>query len=56
MVGKVLGLFPGKTKVSFYFNDTKQYAHQAGDRAVEINQTMLNEIERIIGKENLVLK
>lgn len=55
-VGKVLALFPGNTKVSFYFNDTKQYSHQPGDKSIETNPTMLSEIERILGKGNLVFK
>ena len=48
----ILNMFPGDSGVVLYFENTK---HRRGTRA-QLRETMLRELENVLGKENVVLK
>ncbi|MBQ7769239.1 MAG: DNA polymerase III subunit alpha [Oscillospiraceae bacterium] len=48
----ILGMFPGDSQVVVYFADTKQ---RRGSRC-SLDSRMLPELERVLGKENVVIK
>ena len=51
-VRAILNMFPGKSGVVLYFADTKQ---RRGTRCI-LAESMLRELENVMGKENVVLK
>ena len=51
-VRAILNMFPGESQVVLYFVDTKQ---RRGTRCV-LDSRMLQELEKLLGKENVVLK
>lgn len=53
---RVLSLFPGQTAVVYFFQSTKKYQKQALKNSTQINPTMLAELRRIVGEENVVVK
>ncbi|MBR5023167.1 MAG: DNA polymerase III subunit alpha [Oscillospiraceae bacterium] len=48
----ILGMFPGDSQVVVYFADTKQ---RRGSRC-SLDNRMIPELERVLGKENVVIK
>ena len=48
----ILNMFPGKNQVVLYFADTKQ---RRGTKC-DLDKMMVQELERVLGKENVVLK
>ena len=48
----ILGMFPGESPVVVYFADTKQ---RRGSRC-SLDSRMIPELERVLGKENVVIK
>ena len=48
----ILGMFPGDSQVVVYFADTKQ---RRGSRC-SLDSRMIPELERVLGKENVVIK
>ena len=48
----ILGMFPGESPVVVYFADTKQ---RRGSRC-SLDNRMIPELERVLGKENVVIK
>ena len=48
----ILNMFPGDSGVVLYFENTK---HRRGTRA-QLRETMLRELENVLGKANVVLK
>ncbi len=55
-VQKVLNVFEGNTPLYFYFCDTKKYELQPASKRVAINEIMLKELCRILGKNNVVIR
>ena len=51
-----MAVFDGTTPVSLYCSDTKEYEHLPFDRCVYINDVMINELKRVLGEDNVLLK
>lgn len=53
---RLMAVFDGTTPVSLYCSDTKEYEHLPFDRCVYINDVMINELKRVLGEDNVLLK
>ncbi len=53
---KLLAVFDGTTPVSLYYSDTKTYDHLPRSNNVDINDVMVAELKRVLGKDSVVLK
>ena len=47
-------IFEGNTRVYYYYLDAGQYDPQPVEKCVDMNAPLLHELERILGKENVV--
>ncbi len=54
-VKNLLQIFSGNFPVYFYYNDTKQYVRLAQSNFVSYNESMIRELKRILGDENVVV-
>lgn len=53
---KFLSIFDGRTPLYYYFNDKKEYRTLPAESFVDVNQPLLDELEKILGKDNVVLR
>lgn len=53
---RVTTIFDGTTPLYFFYNDTGEYELQPREEFVEVNDTELQELKRILGDENVVYK
>ncbi len=53
---KLLDVFDGATPVSLYYADEQRYEHLPRGRCADINDVMINELRRVLGEENVVVK
>lgn len=53
---KLLAIFDGNIPLYYYFSDTQKYVPLPRERAVNVNEPLLRELERILGKENVVFQ
>ena len=53
---KFLSIFDGRTPLYYYFTDKKEYRTLPQSAFVDINQPLIEELERILGKDNVVLR
>lgn len=53
---RVTAIFDGTIPLYFYYIDSGEYELQPRNEFVEVNQTELNELKRILGDENVVFK
>ncbi len=49
----IVSIFDGGFPTYFYYNDEKKYELQGRELFVDVNKTMLAELERILGKDNV---
>lgn len=54
-VDNVVSIFPGTTKLYYYYEDTKKY-HTNNRMFVDVNKPMIDELKRILGENNVVLQ
>ena len=52
---KLLRVFDGSTPVSFYFSDVAKYDHDPVGMRIDLNDVLLNELARVIGKDSVVV-
>jgi DNA polymerase-3 subunit alpha len=50
----VTDIFDGNIPLYFYYTDDKRYALQPRECFVEVNNTEIKELKRILGDENVV--
>ena len=53
---KLLSIFDGRTPLYYYFTDKKEYKNLPFDRFVDVNEPLINELKRVLGEENVVLR
>lgn len=53
---RVTAIFDGTIPLYFYYIDSGEYELQPRNEFVEVNQTELNELKRILGDENVVFR
>ena len=53
---KLLSIFDGRTPLYYYFTDKKEYRNLPADRFVDINEPLLDELKKVLGEENVVLR
>jgi len=53
---RLMAVFDGTAPVSLYYSDTKEYEHLPYDKCVYINDVMINELVRVLGRENVLLR
>ena len=53
---RLMAVFDGTTPVSLYYSDTKEYEHLPYDKCVYINDVMINELTRVLGRENVIFR
>ena len=53
---KLLAIFDGRVPLYYYFADTGKYVHQPYERSVDVNEPLINELKRLLGKENVVFQ
>ena len=51
----ITSIFDGGLPLYYYFEDTKKYSLQPKERAVDVNETMLSELKRLLGEGNVAL-
>ena len=51
---RVTDIFDGNIPLYFYYTDDKRYALQPRECFVEVNNTEIKELKRILGDENVV--
>ena len=51
----ITSIFEGTLPVYFYFEDEKKYVRQPSAMFVDVNDTMLSELKRLLGEKNVVL-
>lgn len=51
---RVTDIFDGNIPLYFYYTDDKRYVLQPRECFVEVNNTELKELKRILGDENVV--
>ncbi len=55
-VMKLFAVFEGTSPVSLYFADTKKYKHLPYENYVYLNNVMINELVRVLGREAVIIK
>jgi len=53
---KILDVFEGNTPLYFYFIDKKEYRLQPRTKWIDMNDIMISELNRILGRENVVIR
>lgn len=51
----ITSIFDGDLPLYYYYEDTKRYELQARECFVDVNETMLSELKRILGDKNVVV-
>ena len=51
----ITSIFDGDLPLYYYYEDTKRYELQARECFVDVNETMLSELKRILGDRNVVV-
>ena len=51
----ITSIFEGGLALYFYFEDEKKYHRQPSSMSVDVNDTMLSELKRLLGDKNVVL-
>lgn len=54
LVKRVTSIFEGTVPLYFYYIESSRYELQSSEDFVEINETEINELKRILGEENVV--
>ncbi len=54
LVKRVTSIFEGTVPLYFYYIESSRYELQSSEDFVEVNETELNELKRILGEENVV--
>ncbi len=55
-VDNVLSIFEGNTPLYYYYMDTQKYERANSSNFVDVNNPLLDELCRILGKDNVVLQ
>ena len=53
---KLLAIFEGRTPLYYYFADKKEYRNMPFERFVDVNEPLLDELKKVLGYENVVLR
>ncbi len=53
---KLLSIFDGRTPLYYYFADKKEYKNLPFDRFVDVNEPLIDELKKVLGEENVVLR
>ncbi len=53
---KLLSIFDGRTPLYYYFADKKEYRNLPFDRFVDVNEPLIEELKKVLGDENVVLR
>ena len=53
---KLLAIFEGRTPLYYYFADKKEYRNMPFERFVDVNEPLLDELKKVLGDENVVLR
>ena len=53
---KLLSIFDGRTPLYYYFADKKEYRNLPFERFVDVNEPLLDELKKVLGEENVVLR
>lgn len=53
---KLMSIFEGRTPLYYYFTDKKEYRNLPVERFVDINEPLLEELKKVLGEENVVLR
>ena len=53
---KLLAIFEGRTPLYYYFADKKEYRNMPFERFVDVNEPLLDELKKVLGEENVVLR
>ena len=53
---KLLAIFDGQTPLYYYFNDVKEYKTMPSSAFVDVNEPLIEELKRLLGDENVVLR
>lgn len=51
----ITSIFDGSLPLYYYFEDEKKYVRQPSERFVAVNDTMLSELKRLLGSENVAV-
>lgn len=54
--GVITSIFEGQLPLYYYFEDVKKYIRQPQAQWVDVNDTMLGELKRLLGDENVAVK
>ena len=54
--GVITSIFEGTLPLYYYYEDEKKYVRQPQERWVDVNDTMLSELKRLLGEENVAVK
>lgn len=52
---KLLRVFDGSIPVSFYYSDGKKYDHDPVGMRIDLNDALLNELARVLGRESVIV-
>ena len=52
-IERFLRIFEGNTRLYYYYTDTKQYDALPVESCVDVNEPLLGELRRILGRENV---
>ncbi len=53
---KLLSIFEGRTPLYYYFADKKEYRNLPSSSFVDINEPLVDELKKVLGEENVVLR
>ena len=53
---KLLTIFEGRTPLYYYFADKKEYRNMPFECFVDVNEPLLDELRKVLGEENVVLR
>ncbi|MBR0348867.1 MAG: DNA polymerase III subunit alpha [Clostridia bacterium] len=53
---KLLAIFEGRTPLYYYFADKKEYRNMPFERFVDVNEPLLDELKKVLGEENVVMR
>ncbi len=53
---KLLSIFEGRTPLYYYFADKTAYRSLPFERFVDVNEPLINELKKVLGDENVVLR
>lgn len=53
---KLLSIFDGRTPLYYYFADKKEYKNLPSTCFVDVNEPLIDELKKVLGEENVVLR